>query len=528
VSYRKDGSGASAAASSAYQAARPLAPCGHHRRTGVTMMINVRRPLCSVLVAVTAVEAQPPRRAPVYDRVILGGRVIDSESRLDAVRNVGIVGDRIAVVTTAPIRGRDSIDARGLVVAPGFIDLHAHGQDEESYRYYAMDGVTTALEMEIGVWPVAQFYANREGKAPVNFGGTIAHFGARRWALDEEVDDGSERLTDTRTRWAKAETTPGILDSVRTYLVRGLDEGALGVGMGIAYTPGATALEIYHNFELCAERKVVCFVHMRGGIAGLQEVIANALGTGAGLHIVHINSTGGPNVRLMLDLIRRARARGLDVTTEFYPYTASSTFLQSALFDSAEVRAARGEYRFDNIIWAATGEHLTAETFRKYRAQGGTVIVLGMPDSAVTIPLADSTVIVASDAVPYVNHRGHPRLAGTFARVLGRYSREQRLVSLPEAVRRMTYLPAKRMEVSVPQFRTKGRLRPGADADVTVFDPSRVIDRATYEEPAQYSAGIVHVLVNGTPVVRNEKLIEGVFPGRPIRRVTSTARSAAR
>lgn len=493
-----------------------------------------RRATPGALAAVAAIAlaspagAQPPR--PVYDRVILGGRVIDPESRLDAVRNVGVVGGRIAVVTAASIRGRDTLDARGLVVAPGFIDLHAHGHDDESYGYYAMDGVTTALELELGVWPVSRFYAERDGRSRVNYGGAVAHAGARRWTVGEETTGWSTLGQDTRTRWSHTPTTPSLLDSVRTALARGLDEGALGVGIGIAYTPGASAQEIYRVFELCAERRVICFTHLRtGGLAGLQEVLADAIGTGASLQIVHVNSTGGAEAGLMLRVIRRAREHGVDVTAEAYPYTASSTALQSPIFDSTEARVARGEMRFEDLVWVATGEHLTAETYRKRRAEGGFVVWLdAMPDSAVTLALVDSTVMIASDAVPFVNHRGHPRLAGTFARVLGRYVREQRALSLPEAIRRMTYLPARRMEASVPQLRTKGRLRAGADADVTVFDPARVIDRATVEEPAQFSAGIVHVLVNGTPVVRDERLVEGAVPGRAIRRGRAGATVGAR
>ena len=480
--------------------------------------------LLSFLAAsgVRPLVAQPSRTT--YDYVILGGRVIDPESRLDAVRNVGISGKKIAVVTASAINGRDTVDARGLLVTPGFIDLHSHGQNDESYRYYAMDGVTTALEMETGIWPVADFYTQRAGRALVNYGGTAAHFGARRYAVREETSGGIEgAANDTRTKWSFARTTPGILDSVRSYLTRGLDEGALGVGMGIAYVPGASALEIYRNFELCAARKVVCFTHLRGtngdGLLAVQEVVTDAIATGASLHVVHVNSAAPFDVRVLLGVVQKAREHGADISTEAYPYTASSTLLQSTIFDNVPDQVARGERKYEDILWSATGEHLTAETYRKYRDIGGFAVALnGMPDSAVTIPLADPTVIVASDAIGYANHRGHPRLAGTFARVLGRYVREQHVLSLESAVRKMTYMPAKRMEASVPQFRTKGRLRAGADADVTVFDAATVIDRATFEEPAQYSAGIAHVFVNGTPVVHSGALVTGVAPGSAIRR----------
>ena len=484
----------------------------------------------ALLEAQAATSAKPAAKgAVIYDRVILNGRVMDPASKLDARRNIGIVAGRIAVITRSRISGRDTIDARSLVVAPGFVDLHAHGQDDESYGYYAMDGVTTALELETGIGPVEQFYAERAGKARVNFGGAAAHYQGRRIATGELLGNYyRERFTDTSSRWSHERTTPLILDTVRAYLNRALDEGALGVAMGIAYVPGASRTEILRNFEVCAERKVLCFTHMRGGYEGLQEVLTDAMVTGASLHVVHINSSsgansGGPDAARFLPAIHAARAHGIDVTTEAYPYTASSTGLQSALYDNA---LTTPNYNFDRIVWAATGEHLTRETFIKYRAQGGTIVNLGGPDSLLYPIFRDSIVMVASDAVPYVNHRGNPRLAGTFAKVLGRYVREEQLFSLMEGLRRMTIMPARRLESSVPQMKTKGRLGVGMDADIVVFDPTRIIDRATVEEPARYSAGIVHVLVNGTPVVRGEKLVEGSFPGQPIRRRLKTAPAA--
>ncbi len=452
-----------------------------------------------------------PLCAQTYDIVIANGRVMDPESGLDAVRNVGINGRRIAAISPLPLHGRTTIDAKGLVVAPGFIDLHSHGQDDENYRYKARDGVTTALELEVGVSPVAQWYAAREGKALINFGATAGHIPARMAVMHDP--GGLLPTGDAAHRRATAEEQHATEDLIR----KGLDEKALGIGMGIAYVPTATHPEILSVIRIAADRKATVFVHMRspgaiepGSVTeSLQEMIADAAVTGASIHVVHITSMAQAQTGLMLEMIAGARKRGLDITTEAYPYTAGETRLDSAIFDGDWQQ--RLEITYKDLQWVATGERLTAATFAKYRKEGGFVIIHSIPEEAAREAMAAPDVIVASDGMIF-NGTGHPRGAGTYARVLGHYVRDEKALTLMSAVRKMTILPANRLKLT-----QKGRIQVDADADIAVFDPARVIDKATFEKPNQYSEGIPFVLVNGVVVVRDGKVVEGVKPGQGIK-----------
>jgi N-acyl-D-aspartate/D-glutamate deacylase len=445
-----------------------------------------------------------------YDLVLANGRVMDPESGLDAVRNIGLRGGRVAAISETPLTGTTVLDARGLVVAPGFIDLHSHGQDPENYAFKAHDGVTTAMELEIGVSPVAPFYAERKGKALINFGASSGHVPAR---MEVMHDTGTFLPRDEAShRVATDEERLSIVNSVR----RGLDDGAIGIGFGIAYVPTAGREEILRLFQLAAERRVPVFVHMRGSIdsdgaiPALQEIIADAAATGAPLHVVHITSVGARKTPTCLQLINGARAHGIDITTEMYPYAASASRIESAIYDGDWL--ARTGASYHDLQWVATGERLTAESFARYRKLGGSVIAHTLPEESLRAGLMDPAVMFASDG-RMTNGQGHPRSAGTFCRVLGLYVREQKVIPLMDALKRMTLMPAQRLEKAVPAMREKGRIRVGADADITVFDASRVIDRATFENPAQYSDGIRYVLVAGTPVVRDGKTVEGIYPG---------------
>jgi dihydroorotase len=227
--------------------------------------------------------------------------------------------------------------------------------------------------------------------------------------------------------------------------------------------------------------------------------------------VVHITSTELRETPLALEMLRGARQHGLDFTTEAYPYTAGMTDLGSAIF-SEGWQQRQGGIGYGDLEWAATGERLNAESFARYRKQGGMVAIHAIPEEVARMAVAAPDVMIASDGI-LENGKGHPRAAGTYARVLGKYVREGHALSLMDALRKMSLMPANRL--SLPD---KGRIQEGADADITVFSPERVTDRATFEKPAQYSEGIPYVMVNGVLVVKNGELQTGANPGQAVRR----------
>ncbi len=457
-------------------------------------------------IAVAACSAPSPP-APTYDLVIANGRVIDPESKLDAVRHVGIRAGRIEAISETPLQGTKVVDATNHVVAPGFIDLHEHGQQEESYAMMARDGVTSAFELEVGTADVAAWYDARTAGQLVNFGVSVGHVPARMKVLG---DPGKGLLP--AGIGGSGTATDAQMAEMEAILKKGLAEGAVAVGFGSAYTPGAPMSEIERMFRVATAGNASAHIHMRGDISGLQETIAAAKAAGAALHIVHVNSSAGDQIDQFLAAIRAARDAGQDVTTEAYPYGAGMTEIQSALFDDWKTWP---DERFGLHQLVRTGERLTRVTFAKARAEGGTIIIHGRSEAQTHAAIASPLAMIASDGF-IENGRGHPRTSGTFAKVLGKYVRDEHVLGLMEAIERMTLMPAKRLERRVPAMSLKGRVKVGADADVAIFDPHTVIDRATYEDASIPSAGIPYVIVGGELVVDSGRMTSA-RPGRGIR-----------
>jgi N-acyl-D-glutamate deacylase len=508
-----------------------------------------------VLLALIGGFAGVPVQAQDHDVVILNGRVIDPETRLDAVRHVGITDGRITIITKEQITGKKTIDATGHVVAPGFIDLHAHGQNIGDYRMQAMQGVTTMLELESGVLPIGEWYDKQAKKQlPIHYGAAAGWTFARiaTFAGEQPVSTPTYfQDAQSRSDWKMNLATPEQLEEIMAMVEQGLDEGAIGIGINAGYAPGYGRKEYFALAELAAARGVATFTHVRyasnmeprSSFEAVQELIANAAITGAHMHLCHINSSSLKDIHATLKLVDDAFERDINISVGAYPWGAASTVVGAAMFTGEGWRERMGSTASNFQLGT---ERMTEEQIADYQKnKPGTFIVWHFLDESDPDDLAllDASILhpdilIESDEMFWmfmddhdriINYSGdewplpegtfsHPRSNGTFAKVLRSYVRERGLMSLQEALRKMTLMPAQTLEGFVPQMKKKGRLQEGMDADIVVFDPETISDVGTYEKPNQPAVGVQTVLVNGGFVVRDGELILDAPHGQPIRR----------
>ena len=496
--------------------------------------------------------------ASANDIVILNGRVIDPETGLDAVRNVAVDGGKIVAISEFDLEGDVVVDATGHVVSPGFIDLHAHGQSIGDYRMQAMQGVTTALELESGVLPIGDWYAGQAAKnLPINYGaaagwtfGRIAAFTDTDPLATAAYFQDAQALSDWKSDIAAPDQFTRIMDLVE----EGLKEGGLGIGVNAGYAPGYGQKEYFALAELANRYGVATYTHVRyasnlepqSSFEALKELIANAAITGAHMHICHLNSTSLSDIHATLSLVEEAMAKGINITVEGYPYGAANTVVGAAMFSGPNWRE-RMASTANNFQLGR--DRMTEEELADYQANNpGTFITWHFldEDNPSDLALLDATithpaVLIASDAVfwAYFDENGsvktyegdawplpdkvfsHPRSSGAYAKILRSYVRERGLLSLNEAIRKMSLMPAQTLEDFVPQMKFKGRIQIGMDADIAVFDPATVADKATYDNANQPAVGFQTVLVNGGFVVQDGELVVDANHGQPIRRTVA-------
>ena len=441
-----------------------------------------------------------------YDLVVAGGRVIDPETGFDAVAHVGIDGDAVVTVSTGPLRGRTVLNAAGLVVAPGFIDILSYPVNGYGEWNKIADGVTTNLCMHGIDHPMDRFLQRSAGhRPPVNYGGATDQY-SHRAETGVGIDYASDPQIDELVRRADAD----------------IRAGALGIHEQPEYVPGVTLDEMLRHGGLAASRGVPLCLHLRYSEnlepgtqeEAIAEAVTVARRTGCAVHIEHLNSTGGTGrMTEAIAQIETARAEGLALTACMYPYTFWATYANSARFEN--FREKYGITVADLQI-AGTAERLDEAGWQRARDVNALTAAFAMSDDDIERPLASPWIMVGSDAILERPHNNHPRASGCFSRVLGHYVRDRGVLSLTEALAKMTILPARLLEGQSPDMARRGRLSAGAVADVTVFDPATIADRATIEETWLPSVGVHHVVVGGQVVRREGTTDQSARPGVPI------------
>ena len=489
-----------------------------------------------------------------FDIVIVNGRVVDPETNLDAIRNVGIKGNRIAAISKRKLTGAKIIDAEGLIVAPGFIDMHAHGQQLPAARAQAFDGVTTALEMESGLFPIGTYYdiTASEGR-PINYGASVAWTYARIMAKEPEITPADGTIVwfqnaFSLNNWQNTIATQDELKQILGSVEQGLKEGGLGIGINAGYAPGYGHKEYYELAKLAKSYEVPTYTHVRylnsaepnSTFEAFQELISLSATTGAHMHICHLNSSSVQDIEDCADLVKEAIDKGLAVTTEAYPYGAGSSVVGAEVFRGDDWLQRWGVPSASYM--EANGKALNQDKVTKLQATApGTVVVMhflkpdedkedrAKMDRSVLFPGA----AIASDAMPWMDDKGtliegdvwplpsnaiaHPRSIACFSRFIEKYVNEYKAVTLVEAMERTSLNACRILEDAVPQMLNKGRVQVGKDADLVIFKLDEVKAVATFEKPNALSDGMKYVLVNGTPIIEAGEMLLDSNPGQPVR-----------
>ena len=480
--------------------------------------------------------------AQEYDLVINSGRVMDPETMFDGVANVGVNDGRIAIITNKDIKGKETIDAKGLVVAPGFIDTHNHYLRPWSNKLSLRDGRTTLMDLEVGTHGpyISTWYKEREDNSQVNYGQAVAHEFARSEVLDG-FKDGQDVRSAVESRaagngWSSKRPTLEEGNRILQLLDEGLKEGGLGIGSTLGYMrDGVSAREFFEVQKLAGLYGRQTGAHFRytpgtdtTEANGIQELLANAAALDAPALACHFNN---PGYNLVHELLVRMREQGYNVWGEIYPYAAGSTAL-NAVFMRPEMWVETLGHKYeDTLLDVETGEYYTRQKYEEMLKKQPTrpVVVFKMPESAIIDWLRLPGVSLVTDSMPMIPDdklswdtpydklpNAHPRGSGTYAKAF-RLARENN-IPLMQIIAMSSYNSAKPLgKMGLKAMQERGRMQQGMVADITIFDPQTITDNATYKNGTLPSTGIPYVVVNGTIVVKDSKVLKDVNPGQPIR-----------
>ncbi|MEP2990739.1 MAG: amidohydrolase family protein [Parasphingorhabdus sp.] len=502
----------------------------NHRGPEVIKLTSNIRIVAVALVAclLTAGTSAVAADEIIYDIVIENGRAMDPETGLDAIRNIGISGGKIAHISPDALDGKQKIDASDHIVAPGFIDIHSHSPTPLGFSYQARDGVTTSLELEAGSYPLHEYGALIRDKAMINYGASAGSLNARIAVMTDFRQSSllapMQRLSDNGQPVSRAFIAPAStpeIAKIKTRITDALDNGAIGIGVPLDYMNVAVKEpELRMLFELGASYSVPLFIHIRRGLAGdpegLDEVLVLAKETGTRILICHLSHSAMQNTPLFLQKIRRARANGTDVWTEVLPYNAGSVQIGAAVFNRDWRKIFNIDYK--DVQLAETGEWFTKESFERTRKEnpGAEIIHHYLKEDWTKYLAIAPDVIISSDGLPALttDKKVPPQGVGSFSKILGTYVREEQALEMMTALSKMTLQPAQLLEKAAPVFRLKGRLQLGMDADITIFDPKTIRANTTYLDPHQASTGVKWLLVDGQIMIDNGTMKSDVYPGQ--------------
>ena len=503
----------------------------------VSTRVTLIRRLFNPLGFIFCLLIPPAFAAENYDLAILGGRVMDPASDFDEIANVGITGDRIAVITNEAITGDKTIDASGHVIAPGFIDTHFHGTQPLHYRIALRMGVTTAMDLEFGALGkrIDDWYSERDGTSLINYGTSVSHELARASVLDgvDAIDTSEASLTRIHPNWSGLVPNTDEAAQILAIIDEGLKAGGIGVGSTLGYMPGASANELFEVQALSASYGRQIGVHLRhtpgtetDEINGAQEVLANAAALNAPAIINHFNNPGWQRV---YELITRMQAQGHNVWGEIYPYAAGATTINAVFFDPSNWRDRLGRRYEETMLDPSTNEFLTEQQYLNLRESDPTrvVVVFKSPEEEIVQWLGLDGISIASDGLPDLVPlpldtdltqlpNAHPRTAGTYAKAL-RLARENQL-SLMAVLKQASTTSAMHLAaMGLNAMSERGKVQENAIADLVVFDPKTVTDNSTYRKGTLPSTGFKAVLVSGNLVLEEDEVLLQTTAGKPIR-----------